>query len=122
MDSSADSTSQHAEFAARLEDEERRRWTRIPGERTCIVPLGVATEPNLMGVVEDVSLAGAAVSVPDASKFAIGQEVQVGFPEGNLPALIKYIEPLDDGLHRLGMEWTGVTSTKIAAILKGFLE
>jgi hypothetical protein len=93
--------------AARPYVPDRRSWPR----RACHGKVTLWTSPKQSQVAElhDESLTGVAVLVADATMLSLGQNVCLVFPDRRLWAIVRHIQPPEDGRQRVGLEWGGQT-------------
>jgi hypothetical protein len=55
--------------------------------------------------VHDESLTGLAVLLRDVSELSVDREVRLAFPDRQMWAIVRHIQPAVDGWHRVGLEW-----------------
>jgi hypothetical protein len=83
---------------------DRRAWPRRRSDIGQITMWTSATEYQVVEV-RDESLTGLAVLVGDVSKIALNRDVRLAFPDRQFWAVVRHIQQLADGIHRVGLEW-----------------
>ena len=88
-----------------LPTDERRQATRFdkePGTEyvTLIGPSG----DEMAGEVQNESLGGMAILLPEGKGLSVGSELRVSYAGDSLQAIVRHLEPLPDGRIRLGID------------------
>lgn len=103
------------------EPDERRHATRIPFQDAVAVTFPSDAQGPRSVVVEDVSFAGVALRVTDASRLAVGQRVNVVILQRTMAAFIKYIVKLQAKEYRIGAEFMPPSLREARAVVKELL-
>jgi hypothetical protein len=98
--------------------ENRRRSTRIPCHDAIAVRFSSDVQGSHGAVVEDVSFAGVALRVTNASRLAVGQGVDVVILNQTMPAVIRYIAELEEGDYRVGLEFVDPDRDELRTAVK----
>ena len=83
---------------------DRRQWPRSRSDAAQVTVWTSATEYQA-AEVHDESLTGLAVLLADVSRLTVEREVRVAFPDRQMWAIVKHIQPAVNGRHRVGLEW-----------------
>jgi len=83
---------------------DRRQWPRGRSDVRQVKIWTSATEYQI-AEVSDESLTGLAVIVADVSNLSLSREVRLAFPDRQMWAIVRHIQPPVDGKHRVGLEW-----------------
>ncbi len=93
---------------------ERRERERLLANWDCEVTFSMDSGVSQRAVVKDVSIAGIAIVVEQASQCIVGQSVGIGIGDRIVPATVKHIASTPDGGERIGIFWA---EPKIDSIL-----
>ena len=83
---------------------DRRQWSRTASDVNQVQVWTTATDYHL-AEIHDESLTGLAVLIDDVSKLSVDREVRLTFPDRQLWAIVRHIQPPVNGKYRVGLAW-----------------
>ena len=105
-------SSQHLPDTQDCEDQdERRKWPRFPpNEEARQVVVRAGNGPERAAVVTNASIDGVSLELDNASDLRIGQVINVTYYDGPIQAIVRFVQPTDDGQWQLGLKWQAYKS------------
>jgi hypothetical protein len=107
--------------ALAAETGDRRNRTRIVPYDPLEAVFSSAPKKPQLAVVEDMSFAGIAVRIGDASGLAVGQELYISILNQSMPTVIRNIVRLSEGGYRVGAEFIDPDLQQVTGVLEEFL-
>jgi hypothetical protein len=83
---------------------DRRAWPRRKSDAGFVTLWTSATDWQSVEIYDE-SLTGLSVLVDDVSKLSVNRDVRLAFPERQMWAIVRHIQPAVQGKHRVGLEW-----------------
>lgn len=102
------------------EQAERRHWPRYPDVDRSRVWYSTPVQGAQQGQLDEISLGGLSIRVPDASQLPVEARIVVGVGEWMIPATVKHIQPDSKSGFRVGMEWVRSGSAAVAGLVNHY--
>jgi hypothetical protein len=93
---------EHHEYTVVDELRQASRFITEPG--ACYAAVWQNGGDEILAEVHDESLGGIALILNDVSPFQVGQQAKIAFQHSVMHAIVRHVEPQEDGTYVVGFE------------------